>query len=79
MQRPISADLLEQLRDDALHDASDDVTDQEDDQEADELGDEREERVKAQAEQRTGNGQTQTQPITSGGTTDGPAGSRKVR
>jgi hypothetical protein len=35
-------------------------------------------RAKAEAQQRTGNGQTQTQTVASG-TTDGPAGSRRVR
>src|SRR3954465_5473888 len=38
------------------------------------------ERAKAEAQQRTGNGQAQTQPIASGGSpSDGPAGSRRVR
>src|SRR4051794_3241216 len=35
-------------------------------------------KAKTEAEQRTGNGQTQTQTVASG-TTDGPAGSRRVR
>ena len=37
------------------------------------------ERAKTEAEQRTGNGQTETQPIaSSGGTTDGPTGARRL-
>src|SRR4051794_7266063 len=35
-------------------------------------------RAKTEAQQRTGNGQTQTQPVSTG-TTEGPAGSRRVR
>ena len=37
-------------------------------------------RAKGQAQARTGNGQTETRPIaTTGGTPDGPTGSRRIR
>jgi hypothetical protein len=37
-------------------------------------------RAKDEAQKRTGNGQTETQPISSGsGTTDGPTGARRIR
>jgi hypothetical protein len=35
-------------------------------------------RAKAEAEQRTGNGQTQTRPIATGGSSDGPTGARRL-